>query len=181
MKGIMFTELIEMMEACYSPELADRVLTNAELPDGGAYTAVARYPSEEWRRIVDCLSEATGTPVNELIRSFGEYLFGKFVVLYPELVTRFSDAYSLLESVEGFIHVEVRKLYPDAHLPEFRTTHHGPGTLVMEYRSPRPLADLCEGLIRGTLKHFAEDIEVSREDTPGGPPFHSVFTMRRRK
>jgi hypothetical protein len=180
MKGIMFTELLGMMESRYSPALSDRVLVKSNLPHGGAYTSVARYPAEEWLNIVSNLSIETGVPGHELVRGFGEYLFGTFKIHYPELLSKATDTYSLLESVHGYIHVEVRKLYPDAELPAFSCSRPAPGTFLMDYSSPRPLADLAQGLIHGALTHFGEDAIVSREDAPGGPPFRSRFTLRRR-
>jgi len=40
MKGIVFTEFLEMVENKFSPELADRIIEGAEVPSGGVYTAV---------------------------------------------------------------------------------------------------------------------------------------------
>jgi hypothetical protein len=178
MKGILFTELVEMIEERYSPEMADRVLCNADLASGGAYTSVGRYPSQEWMAIVRSLSSETGVPGNVLVRAFGEHLFGRFKQLYPDML-RSGDAFSLFESVDGFIHVEMRKLHPDAELPTFRCSRPDASSLIMDYYSPRPLADLAEGLIQGALRHFAENVEVHRHDFPGGPPYQARFSMRR--
>jgi hypothetical protein len=179
MKGIIFTELLEMIEKRWTPELADRVLRKSALASGGAYTSVARYPASEWQSIVANLANQTGVPGPRLVREFGEYLFGSFKVLYPRLLNSITDSFSLFEAVDSYIHVEVKKLHPDAQLPVFQCTRSADGVFVMKYSSPRPMADLAEGLIHGTLKHFGEDISVMREDTPGGPPYLSRFTMRR--
>ena len=40
MLGMVFTELVEMVENRFSPELADAVLQEAAPGHGGAYTAV---------------------------------------------------------------------------------------------------------------------------------------------
>jgi hypothetical protein len=50
----------------------------------------------------------------------------------------------------------------------------------MDYYSPRPLADLADGLIQGALRHYGEDVEVQRHDFQGGPPYKTRFSMRRR-
>ena len=39
MKGIVFTEFLEMVEERYSAEVMDQILLGAKLPSGGAYTA----------------------------------------------------------------------------------------------------------------------------------------------
>jgi len=43
MKGIIFTEFLEMVEDRFSPEIADRIIEAADLPSGGAYTAIGTY------------------------------------------------------------------------------------------------------------------------------------------
>lgn len=178
MKGMLFTELLEMVEKRYSPELADRVLRKATLPSGGIYTAVGRYPVAEWQSIIANLSTETGQPARTLIHDFGEYLFGTFKQEYPQLLKGITNSYALFEAVDAYIHVEVRKLHPDAQLPTFRFERPGDGSFVFDYISQRPLADLAEGLVHATLKHFKEKISVVRQDTPGGPPFKSRFVMR---
>ena len=44
MKGIIFTEFIEMVEDKFGFEVADNIITNSNLPSGGAYTAVGYKP-----------------------------------------------------------------------------------------------------------------------------------------
>jgi hypothetical protein len=58
--------------------------------------------------------------------------------------------------------VEVRKLYPDAELPQFEVRRFGADCLEMIYRSTRPFADLAAGLIAGCVSHFQEEIAVER-------------------
>jgi hypothetical protein len=75
-----------------------------------------------------------------------------------------------VESVEGYIHVEVRKLYPDAEFPSFRTHARNNSTLEIDYRSCRPLAPLAEGLILGASDYFREPVSVDqrRHEDAGG-------------
>ena len=62
-------------------------------------------------------------------------------------------------SVHGIIHVEVKKLYPDANLPQFLSEEPSEDKLIMIYRSPRNLPSLAEGLIDGAAKRFNQEIE----------------------
>lgn len=43
MKGIIFTEFLEMVEDRFSPEIADRIIEASDLPSRGVYTAVGTY------------------------------------------------------------------------------------------------------------------------------------------
>jgi hypothetical protein len=110
----------------------------------------------------------TGATVPVLVHAFGKYLFGRFVVLYPQIFEGVKSTYSLLEKVDSTIHVEVLKLYPDAELPRFECNTLEPGRLTMIYRSTRGFADLAAGLIEGCIEHFGETIDVQREDLSGG-------------
>jgi hypothetical protein len=85
MKGIVFTEFIDMVEARYSPATVDQIIQAARLPSGGAYTSVATYDhAEMWSLLVE-LSKISGTPVPDLLRDFGVHLMGRFVAAFPAL------------------------------------------------------------------------------------------------
>ena len=70
---------------------------------------------------------------------------------------------NLSEVLEDVIHVEVRKLYPDAELPRFATEVFTDNQLILVYESSRHFEDLAEGLIHGCIKYFGESISVVRE------------------
>jgi len=179
MKGIVFTEFLEMVEDRFSPSIADRIIQLSDLRSGGAYTAVGTYDHHELLRLVTNLSRETGTPVPDLVRAFGQYLFGRFFVTYPQFFEGIEHAFDFLKNIERYVHVEVRKLYPDAELPRFECSSPAPGTLTMTYRSTRPFADFAEGLIGGCIEHFREPIDVRREDlSDGGTSARFVLTHR---
>jgi Haem-NO-binding len=179
MKGMIFTQLLEMIEDQFSPELADRIIGACDLPSGGAYTAVGTYDHHEMGQLVTQLSQETGIAVPDLLRSFGKHLFGRFVATYPHFFVGIQSAFGFLESIERYIHVEVRKLYPNAELPSFTCTSQ-PGQLTMVYRSPRAFADLAEGLIRGCTEHFGEHVEIQRDDLSGGQGTCVRFVLTKR-
>ena len=74
------------------------------------------------------------------------------------------NAFDFLESIEKYIHVEVKKLYPDAQLPKFKTTRLSDTTLEMIYYSERSMADFALGLIEKTFEHYEEKATIARED-----------------
>ena len=179
MKGVIFTEFIEMVESQLSPELADEILTMADLSSGGSYTAVGTYPHTEMLELVTLLSEKTATPVNELCWAFGKYLFGHFAEQYGEFFDGVDNAYDFLMQIEGHVHAEVLKLYPEAELPTFDTQLVDKDTLAMTYRSRRPFADVALGLMQGCVAHFHEDILISEMEMPPHDRTHVQFTLKR--
>lgn len=180
MKGIVFTEFMEMVEDRFGLHTLDRIILQAQLDNDGAYTSVGTYDHQELVQLVVALSEATGVPVADLIKVFGQHLFGRFVLSYPRLFEGVDSAFAFLRSIEHYIHVEVRKLYPDAELPSFTYESQEADQLVMLYQSRRPFADLAEGLILGCIEHYGEAIDLRREDLQSGANNRSRFTLSRR-
>jgi len=179
MKGVVFTEFLEMVEAAFSADLVDDLLASTELASGGSYTAVGSYDHGEMIALVVRLSELSGLPVPDLVRRFGQHLFGRFHLLYPGFFTGVADAMDFLARIEDVIHVEVRKLYPDAELPRFEIERPDPLSMTMTYRSCRPFGDLAEGLILGCIDHYGEPIAVSRSDFPAESGHHVRFRLQR--
>lgn len=179
MKGVVFTEFLEMVEERFSLTTVDEVLSRAAVSHGGRYTAVGTYPPEEMIALLSALAEISRSPAPALLHMFGEHLFGRFVAGYPAFFSGVSDPLDFLEKVDSYIHVEVRKLYPDAELPRFESARHGPRALELTYRSPRRLSDLAYGLIVGCGKHFGAPLEIAREDLSGGSGEVVRFTITR--
>jgi len=179
MKGIVFSEFIEMVESKFSLEMADEIIMAANLPSGGIYTAVGTYDHGEMLELVAQLSEKTDIQTGDLIRTFGTHLFGRFNELYPTFFNGVNSTFEFLSQIEEHVHMEVRKLYPDAELPVFETVRLDADTLEMTYRSGRPFADLAMGLIHGCALHFGEDVVIDQEDLSEEGRTHVRFTLTR--
>ncbi|MCK5726256.1 MAG: heme NO-binding domain-containing protein [Thiotrichaceae bacterium] len=177
MKGVVFTEFLEMVEDKFSPEVADKIIEASHTETGGAYTSVGTYHHAELIEMVVNLSKISGLDSALLIKTFGEYLFSSFVKLYPEFFTNTTSCFPFLELIDNHVHCEVRKLYPDAELPTFKTHKPNNNTLVMTYHSERPFAPLAEGLICGAICYFQEKIDLKISDLSGGENTHVEFTL----
>ncbi len=162
MKGIVFTEFIEFVEENISEEVADEIIESSELKSGGIYTSVGTYDYEELVQLVTNLSKAIEKPIPDLLKVFGKHLFHRFLASFPQFFSENLNLTDFLESVEKYIHVEVRKLYPDAELPTFECEFENE-KFLMTYHSKRDLADFAEGLIESTIEHYGESYSISRE------------------
>ena len=164
MKGIVFTEFLTMVEKSFSLDMVDTIIEKSDLPSGGSYTSVGTYSHTEIAALVTNLSNESDVPIPLLLKTFGTYLFHSLARAYPAFVNRTSDPLDFLEQVETYIHVEVRKLYPDAELPTFVCSRpNSKDQLHMLYESNRHMEDVCEGLIIGSLEHFAQNYSIARE------------------
>lgn len=180
MKGFVFTEFLEMVEEAHGYELVDKLLLESHLPSGGNYTSVGTYDHAEMIALVTKLSEHLNVPTGQLLRTYGQYMFSSFKRDYGMFINRSDSAFDLLSSIQQYIHVEVRKLYPDAELPHFTITQPAPNRLVMHYESERKLADFAHGLIEGCLAHFGEEAVVteSRRTADGSDVIFEITKKR---
>ncbi|MFW2542294.1 heme NO-binding domain-containing protein [Primorskyibacter sp. 2E107] len=179
MKGLVFTELLEMADAAIGEDAVDEVLDGLVLSTGGAYSAVGSYPCSELFEIVAALSVRTGLPGELLQRQFGHWMFGRFVTGYPAFFAGKQTALEMLDAIESEVHLEVRKLYPGAELPRFETIVHTDGEMVLDYRSPRPLMAFCRGLVEACVAHFGEPMEITETRERKDGLYGACFLLRR--
>jgi len=162
MKGIIFTEFLELVEDQFGLEMVERIIAQSDLESEGSYTAVGTYDHNEIVQLVSNLSSNVNVPVNDLLVIYGEYLFGTFLKSYGHFIKEAENTFEFLGSVERYIHVEVKKLYADAELPSFDPTENG-NVLELLYKSPRKLSAVAEGIIKGALKHYKEEGTIKRD------------------
>lgn len=151
-----------MVEGKFGLETVDDILESSELASGGSYTSVGSYPHSEMVTLVVNLSEHTKVPVPDLLKAFGHYLFNTFYTNYPAFFENVNHPFDLLEQVDQHIHVEVKKLYPDADLPRFETERKD-GEMTMIYRSERKMADLALGLIEAAGEKYDTELKIETE------------------
>lgn len=162
MKGTIFVELIKMAEDAFGETVVDDVLEKADLENGGAFTTVGNYPCSELIKIVTAFSDHSGISPADLQRKFGHWIMDHCVEDYAEMFKGKNNSFEMLEAVDGEIHVEVKKLYPDAELPVFKTDRVADGHLEMIYSSPRPLVEFCHGMIEACLGQFDEAATIDQ-------------------
>ncbi len=153
MKGVVLAEFVQFAESRFRIP-----------PPQAQFNAVERYRHADLAALVDDVAAKAGTTGPEVLKSFGSHLFGRFVSLYPVFFVDAGSAMDLLGRINTYVHGEVQKIYPDAEFPRFDVEGPAGGRLELVYRSNLPLADLAEGLIRGCIAHFGEQVTVRRED-----------------
>lgn len=168
MKGIVFTEFLDMVEKEFGYETVDYIIEESNLSSNGIYTAIGTYPHSEIVTLLMNLSDKVDVDPGNLLKAFGKYLFDTFLKSYPQFFNVVDNAFDFLHSIDNHIHVEVLKLYPDATLPKFNSYRDQQGDMVMVYQSERKMAALAEGLIEKSIAHYGEECNISirnlRED-----------------
>ncbi len=154
MKGIVFTEFLDLVEDKFGLEMVDEIISQSELESGGVYTAVGTYKFSEMLQLLTNLSTNTGISTDDLLLVYAEHFFGVLEDSYPGLLATYSDPIELLASIENHIHIEVRKIYPDAELPTFEVIEKTENSLIMVYKSNRAMHHFGLGLMNKTFEHF---------------------------
>ena len=178
MKGLVFTTFYSHCEAHYGVDMLDDIIEEADLPNKGAYTSVGTYPFQEMVALITALVRRTGKSLPAVLEEFGHSCFEQWVTYAP---AHFEGKclFDILEGIDDFHEHEVRKLYPDAELPSFKVESRDDRTIVLNYFSCKPLADLATGVIKGAASHLGETIEVKHWPVTDGSEAHVRFTVSR--
>jgi hypothetical protein len=167
MKGRVFTELFAHVEQKYSADMVDDIIDAAQLPHDGSYTSTGSYPFQEMVALISALTTATGQSLPTVLESFGTHCFESWVSYAPQFFSKSRDLFDILEGIDNFHEVEVRKLYPDAELPSFVPEARTEKVLLLGYHSCKPLAPLALGVIRGAAAHVGQTVALSFEPASG--------------
>ena len=157
MKGVIFNVVQEVVEDAFGPDAWDEIVRRSGVD--GAYTSLGSYPDAELGSLVTAAAEVAGVTEPEALVLVGRKGFARLGGRHAELLDGADSWMDVLAQLDGIIHPEVQKIYPDAEVPSFRTSS-GDRTMQLRYESSRNLCPLAEGLILGLGDHFATELTV---------------------
>ena len=167
MKGIVFTEFLELVEVKFGLEVVDKIINASELESEGIYTSIGTYNFSEMLQLLQHLSAHTGISIDHLLLVYAEHFFSVLKESYPGLIDTYKDPIEMISSIENHIHVEVRKIYPDAELPTFEVIEKTDTSLKMNYKSSRAMHHFGLGLMNKTFEHFNSTATIVLEKIKG--------------
>lgn len=163
MKGIVFTEFLDLVEDKFGLETVDEIIQKADLPSNGVYTAIGTYAFSEILALVTNLSKKTDLSIDTLLHVYGLHFFSVIQRDYHGILDTYSGPMDLLSSVESHIHVEVRKIYPDAELPRFEVVEQSDKRLELIYYSSRCMYAFGLGLMEKAFEHYGKKSTITTE------------------
>lgn len=161
MKGIIFSELLEMTEEVFGFEVLEKVVSS--LPHRGIYVAGGYYPHAELIHILSVLAKEVASSPEKLMHDHGKRLFGILIGQSPHFADGQTNSLDLIASVDEVIHVEVKKLYPEAVLPRLEVVLRSAKQLKLDYTSPHQMEHFALGLMRGCAAHFGDELSITHE------------------
>ncbi len=160
MKGIILSEFVEFIELTLGEDQAQSIIDDSGVESGGAYSRVGQYDYQELIQLLTQTASATNKQAVDLLNPFADHLFEMFKRDYSVFFDGVESAAQMLTQIDNHIHVEVKKLYPDAELPKFEYEQDG-NELILDYQSPRPLAAVALALVNGCLKFFGNNEKLA--------------------
>ena len=154
MKGFIFTEFIRFVEESHGLAIVDEMIESSNLPSRGVYSAFNSYPFDELATMLTFICNKTKDSAEFLLEEFGKFIFPYLIGKHSYIIKEYKNPLDLIAGIESHIHIEVKKLYEDAELPEFRLVEKQDNKLVMIYHSKRGLTYFAIGLMKQTLTHF---------------------------
>lgn len=161
MKGIIFSEFLELVEDKFGLDVCQNMLD--ENQDEGVYTTVGTYDHKALIKLIMTLSKLTGISAEDLQVVYGESIFNTLYNSMPGLEGKALSTFDFIEKVEDYIHIEVKKLYPDANPPTFKFIAVSEMEMVMDYISARCMSHVCLGLIKGCSHHFNQELDIKMQ------------------
>ena len=161
MKGIVFTEFLDLVEDKFGLEVVDQIIIDADLASKGVYTSVGTYKFEEMLALLTNLSALTNVSINDLLHVYGLHFFSVLFKQHPDIFEMYKDPLDLLSSIEKHIHVHVRKIYPKAELPRFEILSRSDRRLEMVYYSSRSMYSFALGLMENTFQHYNSSASIT--------------------
>ncbi|WP_321298285.1 heme NO-binding domain-containing protein [Marinifilum fragile] len=163
MKGIFFTELLEMAEREYGSLAVDKIIPFLKVGDHGVFNANMDYPFSQFHELINRLANEVRIAPTDLTKLYGEYLFSRLIIIYRPHFAGNSDIFEFLEKIDYFIHVKLQADFPHQGITGFKTERINHNTFTVSYQSTHDLIDLAIGLFMGCQKFFNEDLTVNAE------------------
>ncbi|MDD7914149.1 heme NO-binding domain-containing protein [Polaribacter sp. MSW5] len=75
MKGIVFTEFLDLVEDKFGIEMVDKIIMQSNLDSEGAYTSIGTYSFSEMLQLLQNLSSNTEISIDNLLLIYAEHFF----------------------------------------------------------------------------------------------------------
>ncbi len=180
MLGLVFTELVKMLDEVHSPRVCEEIILSAKLPSGGAYTAFGSYADEELHQLVSSASAVLEIEPDTMLHQLGEFMVADLAERYTSHFQASREPFEFLVATNRRLQHEARKLYRDEDLPVFSTQQVGADTLVLECASHHRFGGILLGGVFGVLDYYEMDADVVREVIREGGNECLRFTLSRR-
>lgn len=181
MYGLVNQAMQDLVVAKFGQRTWTEILARADVHID-PFLTMSAYPDELTYRMVAAAAEILHTPVDDILRTFGEFWIDYSARHgYGELLDLLgSDLPSFLLALDG-MHDRLRLTFPELNPPSIWCTEVTPGSLFVHYASDRDgLAPFLVGLLTATARRFGEEAEIRQVRSRADGHEHDEFFVLRR-
>ena len=177
MKGIVFNLLESFVCEGWGDEKYEEILALCPLKTKKPFVGPGTYPDSDLMAIALKASEILEVDLPDALRAFGRYSFPRLAQRFPQFVVGHDRPMPFLLSVEDVIHIEIKKLFPNAVTPSFTYRGVSDDRLVIEYRSRRKLCSFMEGLLDGVAGYYECELRYEQNVCMHNGADHCEFSV----
>lgn len=177
MKGVIFKAFEDFVTTNWGDEVYEQLLDNTQLTTDEPFVGPGTYPDADLLALVSTAIAKLGVPLEDALRAFGKHAFPLLAAGAKDLVDAHAHPKPFLAVVDSIIHMEVRKLYPDAETPRVLIEDVGPDKAVLRYESARGLCAVLVGLVEGAGDYFDSPVALSETKCTHRGDAHCEFDL----
>jgi hypothetical protein len=162
MKGVIMACLSQLVAEKFGQEKLAEIMQACGMDPHKIFMATEDVPEETAMKMLQSTCEALHITLQQAADAFGEYWVNvyapKIYGIYYKNVDNARDFLTRMDEV----HVRTTKSMENATPPRFDYDWEDEDTLIITYKSPRNLIDICIGLVKGVGKYYQENLEVTK-------------------
>lgn len=162
MKGVIMACLAQLVKDKFGEESVEAVMRKSGFDANKKFMATEDVPEDKAMDMLETACEVLNISLEQAADAFGEYWVNEYAPkIYGIYYKNVDNAKDFLLKMDD-VHVKSTKNIENARPPRFEYAWQDDRTMIMTYKSPRGLIDICVGLIKGVGKYFGEELEVSK-------------------
>ena len=153
MKGVVYVELLELLDDLHSMEFTEQGIEEAGVVSGGAYNALGQFDDLEFVALTGAYQHLIGHEITEELYELCERVVRRCILDYPRLFPDHGTLPDTLERMESLIYLK-------GALYETDTTTHpdyidqiSPNQMVLNHHGDPHLTEFTAALIHGCAAH----------------------------
>ena len=161
MKGSILSCLEELVVTRFGRDKWEQSLEDAGLKKSTVFLPITDYDDSKTMQVVEAVCKNLQISLEQAADAFGDHWVNAYS---QELYDHFyadRTAKDFLLNMDN-VHVAITKNMKNARPPRFEYEWKDEKTLIMHYKSHRPLVDFVVGLVKGVGKYYKEDLGVTK-------------------
>jgi hypothetical protein len=176
MKGLFFTELLELIETDYGLAVLDQVIRTAVPVTDGVYTSMGHYDPQEFFGLVSALSVEMNQPRSTFLRSFGRHFFRCLLERNKRVFDKYPSAIRAIQDVNSLVRA-TRIFSFEEQPPQAEFWAVGPAAWQLTIRSQLPIGEMALGALEACIAYFDEPLEVSQQEVTADSKITTRFDI----